>query len=71
MWAVAGAGIIFKSLIDVRQELENGSLVALLTGWETEAYPLHALLPSGRFIPNRVRALVEFLAGKFAEFYAS
>ncbi|MBI1772457.1 MAG: LysR family transcriptional regulator [Burkholderiales bacterium] len=66
MWAIAGAGIIFKSLIDVRQELADGSLVALLTDWETEAYPLHALLPSGRFIPNRVRALVEFLAGKFA-----
>ncbi|MFZ6712472.1 LysR family transcriptional regulator [Undibacterium sp. TC9W] len=66
MWAIAGAGIIFKSLIDVRQELEDGSLVALLTDWETEAYPLHALLPSGRFIPNRVRTLVEFLSAKFA-----
>ncbi|MFZ6658887.1 LysR family transcriptional regulator [Undibacterium sp. TJN19] len=67
MWAVAGTGIIFKSLIDVRQELEDGSLVALLTDWETEAYPLHALLPSGRFIPNRVRALVEFLGKRFSD----
>ncbi|MFZ6722613.1 LysR family transcriptional regulator [Undibacterium sp. Ji49W] len=66
MWAVAGAGIIFKSLIDVRTELQDGSLVPLLTDWETDPYPLHALLPSGRFIPNRVRALVDFLAEKFS-----
>lgn len=67
LWAVAGAGIIFKSCIDVWQELQNGSLVPLLTDWDTEPYPLHALLPSGRFIPNRVRALVDFLATKFAD----
>ena len=35
----------------------------LLTDWQTEPYPLHALLPSGRFIPARVRALVDYLAG--------
>jgi DNA-binding transcriptional LysR family regulator len=41
--------------------------VRLLTEWETDPYPLHALLPSGRFVPNRVRALVDFIAGRFAE----
>ena len=60
MWAITGVSIIFKSLIDFRQELEDASLVVLLMNWETEAYPLHALLPSGRFIPNRVRGLMEF-----------
>jgi DNA-binding transcriptional LysR family regulator len=39
--------------------------VRLLPEWETEPYPLHALLPSGRFVPARVRALVDFLAAKF------
>lgn len=65
-WAVAGAGIVFKSALDMRQEMANGSLVQLLPDWDTEPYPLHALLPSGRFVPSRVRALVEFLALKFA-----
>ncbi|SDP87252.1 transcriptional regulator, LysR family [Rhodoferax sp. OV413] len=64
-WAVAGVGIVLKSELDVRQELANGSLLRLLPGWDTEPYPLHALLPSGRFVPQRVRALVEFLARKF------
>ena len=65
-WAVAGAGIVLKSEIDQRRDLASGALVPLLTGWQTEPYPLHALLPSGRFVPNRVRALVDFLAARFA-----
>jgi DNA-binding transcriptional LysR family regulator len=65
-WAIAGAGIILKSEIDQRRDLESGALVPLLTDWATEPYPLHALLPSGRFVPSRVRALVDFLAARFA-----
>jgi len=65
-WAIAGAGIVLKSAIDQRRDLQSGALVPLLTDWQTEPYPLHALLPSGRFVPNRVRALVDFLALKFS-----
>ncbi|MDM0078204.1 LysR family transcriptional regulator [Variovorax sp. J2P1-59] len=65
-WAVAGRGITLKSALDVRQDEASGALVRLLPGWDTEPYPLHALLPSGRFVPARVRALVDFLALKFA-----
>ena len=66
-WAVSGAGIIFMTEIEQRRDLQSGHLVRLLTEWETDPYPLHALLPSGRFVPNRVRALVDFIAGRFAE----
>lgn len=65
-WAVAGRGITLKSALDVRQDEASGALVRLLPDWDTESYPLHALLPSGRFVPTRVRALVDFLALKFA-----
>ena len=64
-WAVAGRGITLKSALDVRDDIAAGRLVRLLPDWETEPYPLHALLPSGRFVPARVRALVDFLAAKF------
>ncbi len=64
-WALAGRGVIFKSGIDQRADLARGALVPLLTEWQTEPYPLHALLPSGRFVPARVRALVDFLAAAF------
>ena len=66
-WAASGAGIIFMTEIEQRGHLHSGRLVRLLSEWETDPYPLHALLPSGRFVPNRVRALVDFLAGRFAE----
>jgi DNA-binding transcriptional LysR family regulator len=58
-------GIVLKSALDVREDLRKGALVRLLPEWDTEPYPLHALLPSGRFVPARVRALVNFLALKF------
>jgi DNA-binding transcriptional LysR family regulator len=65
-WTLAGRGITFKSALDVQQDEASGALVRLLPDWDTEPYPLHALLPSGRFVPARVRALVDFLAAKFA-----
>ena len=65
-WAIAGMGVLLKSAVDLRNHLADGQLVRLLPDWETEPYPLHALLPSGRFVPTRVRALVDFLAQKFA-----
>ena len=65
-WALAGAGVMLKSAIDVRADVLRGALVPLLAEWQAEPYPLHALLPSGRFVPARVRALVDFLAGKFS-----
>ncbi|MEY4560921.1 MAG: hypothetical protein RLZZ618_198 [Pseudomonadota bacterium] len=65
-WALAGAGIMLKSSSESRHDLARGALVQLLSDWETESYPLHAVLPSGRFVPARVRALVDFLAERFA-----
>jgi len=65
-WAVAGVGILCKSRLDVWQDVQRGALVPLLTAWKSEDYPLNAILPSGRFVPARVRALVDFLAVKFA-----
>lgn len=63
-WALAGCGVLLKTRLELEREFSSGTLVPLLLDWETETYPLHALLPSGRFVPNRVRALMEFLAAK-------
>lgn len=64
-WAVAGAGILLKSPIEMRQEMADGRLIRLLSDWQLDRYPLNAILPSGRFIPVRVRTLVSFLAARF------
>lgn len=65
-WMLDGRGITLKSALDVRRDEASGALVRLLPDWDTEPYPLHALLPSGRFVPARVRAFVDFLADRFA-----
>ena len=65
-WAQLGHGLVFKAEVGLGDELRSGALVRVLPEWQGEAYPLHAVLPSRRFVPQRVRALVDFLAGKFA-----
>jgi len=70
-WALAGAGILIKTPVEQRQDLAEGRLVRLLPDWRTERYPLNAILPSGRFVPVRVRALVDFLAARFERVSAS
>lgn len=65
-WALAGAGLVYKSELDLVHDIASGALVRLLPGWDGEHYPLNAILPSNRFVPRRVRALVDFLAEKFA-----
>jgi DNA-binding transcriptional LysR family regulator len=65
-WANAGAGLIYKSKLDLMHDLESGRLVQLLRGWNGEPTPLTLILPSNRFVPARVRALVDFLVDKFA-----
>ncbi len=69
-WALGGEGIVYKSGLDVRASLRSGALVALLPGWLGQRYTLSAVLPSNRFVPARVRALVDHLAGCFAELAA-
>src|SRR5450830_65194 len=66
-WAIAGAGFLFKTPLELRPELRAGRLVRVLQDWETDPYPLQALLPSGRFVPNRVRVFVAFISDKFSE----
>jgi DNA-binding transcriptional LysR family regulator len=64
-WALQGRGIIYKSEVDLTGTLASGALVKLFDGWQGESIPLNAVLPSNRFVPARVRALVEFLKSKF------
>lgn len=61
-WALEGRGLTYKSELDVRDSLASGALVEVLPDWVGRAMPLHAVLPSQRFLPQRLRALVEHLA---------
>lgn len=65
-WALEGRGVICKSELDVRTSLASGALVELFPDWIGDELPLHAVMPSQRFMPQRLRLLVEHLAAHLA-----
>jgi len=65
-WALAGAGLLYKSELDLVHDLASGALVRLLPDWGGEHYPLNAVLPGKGPMPARVRALLDFLAARCA-----
>lgn len=64
--AVAGQGLIYQPTFIVGDCLRDGSLVPLLSGYPTYQPGIHAVLPSGRQAPAKVRAFIAFLAQRFA-----
>ena len=64
--ALAGQGLIYQPTFIVGDSLRDGSLLRVLSGYPTLELGVHAVLPSGRQTPAKVRAFVEFLARRFA-----
>jgi DNA-binding transcriptional LysR family regulator len=67
LWARQGRGVVYLSDIDLREPLQRGEMQRLLPDHDGEPSPLYAVLPSHRFTPHRVRALVDALAAHFAD----
>lgn len=65
-WAVQGRGVALKSLLDVIDDLEAGRLRRVLPAWSGPEMPVHAVLPSRRFQPARVRVVDEAVRAYFA-----
>jgi len=63
--AVQGVGITLEPDFIVGAELKSGALVRVLESFEAPALPIYAVYPSRRFLPAKVRALVDFLAERF------
>ena len=63
--ALAGQGLILQPTFLVADHLRAGRLVTLTLDQPTRILPIHAILPSGRQPPAKVRAFVEFLARRF------
>ncbi len=63
---VIGA-VAYKASVDVAGDVRAGRLVRLLEDYEGEPVPISAVMPSGRHVPARVRAMVDHLAARFAE----
>jgi DNA-binding transcriptional LysR family regulator len=66
-WALEGRGVVMKSLWDVHADLRAGRLAMLLPDWRSPEAPVNALFQRSQFMAPRVRALLDFLAERFAE----
>ena len=63
---LAGLGIALRSTWDIGPELKGGTLVRVLPDWEGSVnVGLYAVYPSRQFLPAKVRAFIDFLAGLY------
>ena len=63
--AVAGVGIVPTPDFMVGDDLRAGRVVPLLCDWRQPPLAVHAVYPQNRFVPAKVRALVDFLAERY------
>jgi DNA-binding transcriptional LysR family regulator len=66
-WALAGDGIIMKSVWDVSDHLKSGRLVTVLKDFWPDDLALQVLMPPRPQQPPKTRAFVDFLVKQFAD----
>lgn len=64
--AVRGMGVTMAPDFIIAEHLAEGRLEALLEAYEPPALGIYAVLPSNRYMPHRIRVLVDFLASRLA-----
>lgn len=65
-WALAGLGLVRRSIWDVMTELNDGRLVELLPSWTGESSPIQVVYTSRRFLPTRTRQFIDLLVSHFS-----
>ena len=60
---IAGAGIALRSTWDIGEELRDGRLRVILPDYRASKHVgIHAVYPSRRFLPAKVRVFIDYLA---------
>jgi DNA-binding transcriptional LysR family regulator len=65
--ALAGMGIAYGPTFAFGQHIKAGTLVQLLPGFKAPELTIHAVFLSARYIPQKVRRFVEYLAEAFGQ----
>lgn len=60
-WALAGHGVLLRSLWDIAGELAADRLRRVLPGWQSAPADVYALYPERMHLSAKVRAFVDFL----------
>jgi DNA-binding transcriptional LysR family regulator len=63
--ALAGLGIIRQPTFLIGEDVREGRLVPLLTGYRTSEIDILAVYPSRRHLSAKVRVMVDFLVESF------
>jgi len=69
-WTLRGHGITLKSIWDIAADVHAGRLTILLPEWHCPDAPLNAMYHRNRYLTPRLRALIDFLAERFAKMEA-
>jgi len=62
--ALQGMGIVYEPTFIAAEAIRQGKLVPILTSYPTPILDMFAVFPGTRFVPQRVRAFVDFLAAR-------
>ena len=65
--ALAGLGLATLSIWVMRQDIQEGRLVAVLPDWRCAPVPVHAIYPSRRNLAPRLRVVLDFLIEQLGE----
>jgi DNA-binding transcriptional LysR family regulator len=65
--ALQGQGIVQAPTYMVQDHLREGRLVRVLQDWQVESLPMHVVYPPNRYLSNRLRVFVDWVAELFAK----
>ncbi|WP_432724112.1 LysR family transcriptional regulator [Jeongeupia wiesaeckerbachi] len=65
-WALRGYGLAWRSLWEVRSDVSEGRLVTVLDAYSAPDYPVYAVMPQRKHLPQRVRHFVDHLKAIYA-----
>jgi DNA-binding transcriptional LysR family regulator len=66
-WALAGRGLAWRSLWEVGQDLEEGTLTSVLDAWQAPPMGIYAVFPQRRHLPLRVRLFIDLLKDTYSQ----
>lgn len=66
-WAVAGRGLIMKSVWDIADEIASGVLVGVLPEYWPHGLSVHAVMPPRREQPAKTRSFLKFISERLRD----
>ncbi len=63
---LAGLGVIQTFGYTAKPHIESGALVSILEDWQPSPYPFHVVYPPNRYLSNRLRVFIDWIADRFS-----